>query len=56
MLQVDKVYNESDPNVDLKERDEEIERMREHVLETVSYVVIIIEPMFFFIRVTRVCF
>ena len=35
-LQLDKVYNESDPNVDRQERDEEMERMREHVLKTVS--------------------
>ena len=30
------MYNESDPNVDRKERDEEMERMREHVLKSVS--------------------
>ena len=30
------MYNESDPTVDRKERDEEMERMREHVLKSVS--------------------
>jgi len=30
---VDKVYNESDPNTDPRERHEELERMREHVMK-----------------------
>jgi len=30
---LDKAYNESDPNTDPRERDEEMERMREHVLK-----------------------
>ncbi|XP_065070363.1 nucleobindin-2-like isoform X2 [Rhopilema esculentum] len=30
---VDKVYNESDPNTDPRERQEELERMREHVMK-----------------------
>lgn len=33
---LDKVYNETDPNIDRQERDEEMERMREHVLKTMD--------------------
>jgi len=33
---LDKVYNESDPNTDKQEREEEMERMREHVLKNMD--------------------
>jgi len=33
---LDKVYNESDPNTDRQEREEEMERMREHVLKNMD--------------------
>lgn len=39
ILQLDKVYNESDPNSDPQERNEEMERMREHVLNNVSQII-----------------
>jgi len=35
---LDKVYNESLPETDRKERDEEMERMREHVLKNVIHI------------------
>jgi len=34
---LDKVYNESDPNTDQKERNEEMERMREHVMKSMDH-------------------
>lgn len=36
VLQVDKLYNEKDEDYDPKEKDEEIARMREHVMTEVS--------------------
>jgi len=34
---LDKVYNESDPDTDQKERNEEMERMREHVMKSMDH-------------------
>lgn len=34
---LDKVYNESDPDTDQKERQEEMERMREHVMKSMDH-------------------
>ena len=48
LQQLDKVYNETDPNIDRQERDEEMERMREHVLKTVSWLTTMI--WLFFLR------
>ncbi|XP_065647819.1 nucleobindin-2 isoform X5 [Hydra vulgaris] len=36
LADIDKVYNESNPEVDLRERSEEIERMREHVMKNMD--------------------
>lgn len=36
VLQVDKLYDEKDEDYDPKEKDEEIARMREHVMSEVS--------------------
>ncbi|XP_057317281.1 nucleobindin-2-like isoform X1 [Hydractinia symbiolongicarpus] len=36
LTDLDKNYNESDPDVDLKERDEELARMREHVMKSMD--------------------
>lgn len=36
VLQVDKLYNEKDEDYDPREKDEEIARMREHVMTEVS--------------------
>jgi len=36
LTDLDKAYNESDPNTDTKERDEEMERMREHVMNSMD--------------------
>lgn len=36
LADIDKAYNESDPNTDIKERNEELERMREHVMKSMD--------------------
>jgi len=36
MLQLDKVYNSSNPEDDMVERDEEMNRMREHVFTEID--------------------
>jgi len=36
LSEVDKVYNESDPNTDLRERQEELDRMSEHMMESID--------------------